>query len=506
MRLVLAAEQHELFNTLQANAGTLAIVAGLLIALLLFALPRERRRQAIQPFVFLVLWGLAFAIEKVFERTGSVAFVAGVVATIFLFTSIGRSSFLMVMAALRGALGLSLDKIFLDILMALIYLAIGITVLSLAGAETKELFQGSAIVTLIVGLSLQSTLGNICSGLAIQMQRPFEVGDWIQFDDKREHIGKVREINWRATTAVTLDDVEVIIPNSKLADLPLTNFTKPERWSRRSIYFTCPYAVRPKRVQSIVLTAIRGSWGVLDQPVPSVVTNAFTERGVEYWLRFWTVEFDRRDGVDGEVRDRIWYSLNRAGIAMPIAVHDVRLRQVSRESEAEAASHEAQSREQLLRAVPLFAGLPAESLAQLALASRLAPFMANEAIIRQGDEGSELFVVESGEVAVSVRGNSGQDAELQRLGPGAFFGEMSLLAGDRRTATVRSTTNCELLVIDKPALAAVFESAPELVEVVSNIVASRIAEKSARLAELPAAAAAEKESLVTRARRYFGIS
>ena len=60
--------------------------------------------------------------------------------------------------------------------------------------ETVELFHGSAIVTLIVGLSLQSTLGNLCSGLAIQMQRPFEVGDWIQFDDKREHIGKVREI------------------------------------------------------------------------------------------------------------------------------------------------------------------------------------------------------------------------------------------------------------------------------------------------------------------------
>jgi small-conductance mechanosensitive channel/CRP-like cAMP-binding protein len=410
------------------------------------------------------------------------------------------------MAALRRALGFSLDKIFLDILMGLVYLVIVITVLSLAGVETAELFQGSAIVTLIVGLSLQSTLGNLCSGLAIQMQRPFEVGDWIQFDDKREHIGKVREINWRATTAVTLDEVEVIIPNSKLADLPLTNFTKPERWARRSIYFTCPYAAPPKRVHSIVMTAIRGSWGVLEHPAPSIVTNAFTERGVEYWLRFFTVEFDKRDGVDGEVRDRVWYSLNREGIIMPVAAHDVRLRQVSRESEQEAAGNEAQSRERLLRAVPLFARLPAESLSQLALASRLAPFMANEAIIRQGDEGSELFVVQSGEVVVSVHGQSGQDAELQRLGPGAFFGEMSLLAGDRRAATVRSTTSCELLVIDKPALAAVFERAPDLVEVISQIVASRSAEKSARLAELPAAVAAAKESLVSRAKRYFGIS
>lgn len=505
MRVVLAA-QHELFVRLQTNPGAVAIVAAVLIVLLPIALPRDRRRQIIQPFVLLVLWGLAFAIERAVAETSSIADVAGVVATFFLFTSIGRSSFLLILAVLRGTLGFSLDKIFLDILMGLVYLAIGITVLSLGGVETVELFQGSAILTLILGLSLQSTLGNLFSGLAIQMQQPFEVGDWIQFDDKRDHIGKVREINWRATTAVTLDEVEVIIPNSKLAELPLTNFTKPERWARRSIYFTCPYAAPPRRVHAVVLAAIRGSWGVLETPAASIVTNAFTERGVEYWLRFFTVELDKRDGVDGEVRDRIWYSLNRAGIAMPISVHDVRMRQVSRESEEETAGSEAQSREKLLRAVPLFAGLPAKSLSQLALASRLAPFLANEAIIRQGDEGSELFVIQSGEVAVSVHANSGPDTEVKRLGPGAFFGEMSLLAGDRRAATVRTTTDCELLVIDKPAMAAVFEAAPELVEVISQIVASRTAATSARLAELPAAVAAEKESLGSRARRYFGIS
>jgi CRP-like cAMP-binding protein len=132
--------------------------------------------------------------------------------------------------------------------------------------------------------------------------------------------------------------------------------------------------------------------------------------------------------------------------------------------------------------------------------------MANEAIIRQGDEGSELFVVQSGEVVVSVHGISGPDTEVVRLGPGAFFGEMSLLAGDRRAATVRTATDCQLLVIDKPAMAAVFEAAPYLVEVISQIVASRTAATSARLAEMPAAVAAEKESLGSRARRYFGIS
>src|SRR5665213_683817 len=104
MHLVLAA-QHELFNKLDTNAGTLAVVAGLLIALLVATLPHDRRRRAIQPFVFLVLWGIAFAIERFFDRTESVAHVAGVIATLFLFTSIGRSCFLLTIAALRGVLG-----------------------------------------------------------------------------------------------------------------------------------------------------------------------------------------------------------------------------------------------------------------------------------------------------------------------------------------------------------------------------------------------------------------
>src|SRR5438477_12050721 len=118
MRLVLAAaQQHELFDILDTNAGTVAVVAALLIVVLLASLPHDRRRRALQPSVFLVLWGLAFAVEKLFDKTETVAYAAGVVATLFLFTSIGRSSFLLVIAGLRGVLGVSLDKIFLDILM-----------------------------------------------------------------------------------------------------------------------------------------------------------------------------------------------------------------------------------------------------------------------------------------------------------------------------------------------------------------------------------------------------
>jgi small-conductance mechanosensitive channel len=116
----------------------------------------------------------------------------------------------------------------------------------------------------------------------------------------------------------------VIIPNGQLAQASIRNFTKPDRWSRRSLFVVTPYSVSPQRVQKIILEAIRGSFGVLDSPAPSVVTNAFTDRGVEHWVRLFTTEFDKRDRVDGMARDRIWFALARHGIEIPVATHAVR--------------------------------------------------------------------------------------------------------------------------------------------------------------------------------------
>jgi small-conductance mechanosensitive channel/CRP-like cAMP-binding protein len=485
------------------TAGWAGVAAFCLLLALIALLPREQRKRALQPAIFLVLAGIILLLEEVVVE--SLADEMPAIALLFLYASIARSTFLLVVTLLSRVFQWTFQKIFLDIAMSLVYLAIGFAALSIAGVNTANLFTGSAIITVVLGLALQSTLGNIFAGLAIQMHQPFAIGDWIQFDDKREHIGKVRESNWRATTVVTLDEVEVVIPNNKLAELPLTNFNRPERWSRRSIYFVCPYSVPPRDVQRIVLTAIPGSFGVLASPNPTVVTNAFTERGVEYWLRFFTLEFDRRDGVDGGVRDRIWYALSRHGVTMPVAVHDVTLQQHSSETANAAADRDVVRREAILRTVPLFQALPDDAMARLAAASRIERYMKGEIIIRQGDEGSELFVVDSGQAGVSVRGTGDQDAHLQTLGPGAFFGEMSLLAGDHRAATVRAAEDCELVVIGKPALAAVFERQPGFVQEISDLVASRQAELTTRLAQLPGAAASQKEPLLTRVKRYFGM-
>ena len=127
---------------------------------------------------------------------------------------------------------------------------------------------------------------------------------------------------------ITLDLAYVIVPNSQLAQASIQNFTKPDPWSRRSLFIVAPYEIPPQRVQSIMLEVVRGSFGVLDSPAPSVVTNNYIERGIEYWVRIFTTEFGQRDRVDGMARDRIFYALARNGIRIPVSTHLVRMTQL----------------------------------------------------------------------------------------------------------------------------------------------------------------------------------
>jgi small-conductance mechanosensitive channel/CRP-like cAMP-binding protein len=493
----------ELLKHAPKAAGPTAIVAATCLIVLIAVLPRARRREALAPFVFLAFAGVLLLLEEVVVE--ALAKFLPPLALLFLFASIGRTAFILIVDVLQRLFTTIFPKIYLDVAMALVYLPLGYAALLMADVKIDNILAGSAVISVVLGLAMQSTLGNFFAGLAIQLHQPFSIGDWIQFNDKREHIGKVRESNWRATTVVTLDEVEIVIPNNKLAELPLTNFYRPDRWSRRSIYFVCPYSVPPHDVQSIVLAAIQDSFGVLASPGPSIVTNAFTERGIEYWLRFFTVEMDRRDGVDGGVRDRVWYALNRNGISMPVATHQITVQQRSADTDKVDADREIERRRAVLNNVAIFRDLPGDVVAQLAVASRINRYIADETVIRQGDEGSELFVVLSGMTSVSARGAGNRDAHLQDLGPGEFFGEMSFLCGNRRAATVRAKEDCELLVIGKPALAVVLQSHPELAQVVTQVVESRQTELYRRLAAISDSPVPSKEPLLTLVQRYFGM-
>jgi small-conductance mechanosensitive channel len=441
---------------------------GLLVVLvmmlaLLGLLPAEARPRLRRPVTLLAVHLLLGGLLAVLPREMAATRPLSLVAVFSLLSAAAQCVFLLAFeSALALRLGGSLPKIFRDIIQALIYAAVVFLTLQAAGVEPGSLLTTSALLTAVVGLSLQDTLGNLFAGLSIQAQRPFEVGDWIQADADPRLIGRVVEINWRATRVITNDEVEVIIPNGILAKAPIRNFTKPTVVARRTVEVVCSYDVAPARVREVILASLEGLPAVVETPAPMVLLASFDESGMRFQVRYFTDNFQARDPIDAAVRERVWYALRRAGVTIPYPTREVRM--IQAHEGPKAAPDRLAQRLRGLQGVDVLAVLPPEALTRLATQAESRVYAPDELVIRQGDPGEELFIVERGQVRVMVGRSGGSSAELTRLQAGQFFGEMSLLTGERRTATVQAAGECELLVVHRQVLQQFMAASPQLAE------------------------------------------
>jgi len=460
-----------------ANLGRELIAAVLALCLFVFSAPRGRRRLSWGPITLLLLAPLPLAVSALFPDSADAPRLALLAVRFFLLASLAQSALLLVAVSAWERLVKPMPRIFLDVFRWLMLAVALLMILFEAGVRAENLFTGSAVVTAVLGFALKDTLGNVFAGLAIHAESPFELGDWIQYDANPAHIGRVVEINWRATKVITLDEAYVIIPNGQLAQASIRNFTKPDPWSRRSLYVVTPYEVSPQRVQRIILEAIRGSFGVLEHPAPSVVTSDFKERGVEHWVRLFTTDFDKRDRVDGMARDRIWFALARHGIEIPVATQSIRLAQPALPG-GEQADQALKRRIDLLEGIAIFDAMSPAEIAQVAAQSAERVYAAGEPIIRQGDSGESLFLVIEGRVEVTAREGGGPPVSLRTLPAGDYFGERSLMTGAPRVATVTALEETRVLEVSKEPFKQILLAQPALVEQLGEALRLRLAERA----------------------------
>lgn len=486
---------------------------GLCVVLILTAriVMEAGQRQPLRAPVGLLIAHLVLIVPRAFVDADTVIHQSlGALAALTLFLSIGRIGFLLVVDVLLGRrLTRPLPKIFRDILSALVYVAVAFPALRAAGVDPASLLTTSALLTAVIGLSLQDTLGNLFAGLAIQAQNPFDVGDWIRFDDDADHIGRVTEINWRATKVLTLDKVELTIPNSPLARATLHNFTRPDAVARRSIRFIVPFDVAPHRVQDTVNGVMHDADGVLKSHASDVVVSGFSDRGLECWVRFYIREFHRRETIDALVRERIWYALTREGIPFAVPAGHFHLRRIDKQVEAEETRDRRAERIAALETVDIIAALPRSAIEQLADAAEHRQYGRGEIIARQGVVGEVLFVLVDGQVLVTHKGNVSSTQQLAVLGPGSIFGEVSVVTGQPRRATVRAKTPTEVVAVGKAAFKAVLEQSPALAERVSEVLAQREEQLQILTEQSPTAVpdtdADQSKVLLSRIREFFSL-
>ena len=364
----------------------------------------------------------------------------------------------------------------------------------------------STVLSAVIGLSLQDILGNVVAGVALQLERPFTEGDWVVVSG---HEGKVVQMNWRTLTLQTRDDNVIILPNANAAKQEIVNFSRPTPLQRLHAAISVAYRHPPGQVCAVLERAAGSVAGVVTEPPPEVLVASYGDFAILYDVRYWITDYECMEQIRGAVLARLWYELRRAGLSIPFPQREVTLRTLPEDHEARATQQLRQEIFAVLRPLAVFAPLSDAQVEQLALTAALQRYAAGEALVRQGDPGDSLFMVRTGQVRVDQKLEGGEVVSLVHLGPEEFFGEMSLLTGEPRSASVVAETETEVVVVDKPAFAAVLTADASITEALSEALVVRM-RRSAEHTLAAGTEAAGKQSpqqaqLLGRIRRFFGI-
>jgi small-conductance mechanosensitive channel len=360
------------------------------------------------------------------------------------------------------------------------------------------LFTTSAIFGVIIGLALQDTLGNFFAGVSLHADRPFQVGDVIVVGQQKL-TGVVEGITWRAIKIRTFQNHIVLVSNSNVAREAIEVCPR-DNLNARLVLFGTLYTDSPAKTIHVVREAVRDADNVSAKITPIVRIRDLGESSIEWEIKYWLEDYARYNDTDALVRQRIWYALRRSGLTFAFPTRTI---QIERTPAPRPTTAEDQIADRL-SAVDIFSPLSTEELQRLARATVGHVFAPDETLIREGDEGSSMFVVHNGKVQVQVADN-GHSRTVAVLGEGAFFGEMALFTGEPRTANVIAVEETEVLEIGHAAMKHLFETNPDLAESISWTIAERRAALAAGSAQSSQASIQESAGLLSSIKRFFGL-
>ncbi len=330
----------------------------------------------------------------------------------------------------------------------------------------------SGFVGLILGFALRSLIMDLFMGLAINFDQPYRIGDFILINKERLD-GQVVDISWRTTRLKTDENNTIIIPNSIMSSMVLTNFSRPSSESEMDIMFSFDFAVAIRDVKRIVhssVVALLDTKGFIKHEEPKVRIKAITPMGIDYKVKYW---IDARLIGPGKSKDLVMESiitnLQKSGISPAYPKTDAYYAPMP----AKTVDYRSeQGRIALLRQVDALEQLEKEYLEMIASKMNLRYFDSGETLFREGDPGDSMYIVVVGVLKVIViRDNT--ELAIAQITPGQFFGEMSMLTGEPRTATIRATTDVIVYEIYRDHLSELFEKQPKSVDIISTIIAQR---------------------------------
>jgi small-conductance mechanosensitive channel/CRP-like cAMP-binding protein len=374
-------------------------------------------------------------------------------------------------------------------------LVIGLTLL-VSTFLSEHFLTTSAVSAVVIGFALQDTLGNAFAGLAIQSEKPFHVGHWIRVG---EFEGRVAEVTWRATKLRTKTGNFVVLPNNLVSKEAITNYSEPALPTRLEVEVGAAYQAAPNQVKAAIMEAMRNSSFVLDAPSPETHVKSFDASAIAYRAWFWVADYEKDELARDEVRTAIYYAFQRHGIEIPWPIQVEYARKWPEPDEQGRID----TLERLLEQVDLFAGFPREARREIAVSTASVVYGDGETIVRQGDPGQSMFVICSGTVSVVLEPNR---AEVARIDQGGYFGEMSLLTGDPRSATVIARGDVVVVEIGADLFRRLGASHAAAIEQIAVRAATRRTELEHAKTVTAGTVTVETTNLLTRMKKFLRLN
>ncbi len=344
------------------------------------------------------------------------------------------------------------------------------------GQPVVGIWATSGAIGIILGIALRSIILDIFSGLAVNFEHSYRIGDWVDLVERSLSSpvrGKVIEINWRTTRLKTEDDRVVVVPNSRMGEMILANLSKPDDLCRFETKITLDFSVNTERALRVLLAGAKASCGPdgpLHEPEPKVIVWGASELGIEYRIRHW----QRVDTIgEAPVRDAVMRSVLRhlamAGLSPAYPKLDTfRAKMPTRQRE----HHSVDDRIKLLRQLEIFDTVEDAHLERLATEARPRHFSSGEPLTEQGGPRGPMFVLAEGLCEVwQIEGDGPKKIAI--IEAGDVVGEHSMFTGEPHSSTVTAVTDVIAYALYHEHLAPVLADHPGLDEQISHNVALR---------------------------------
>lgn len=407
--------------------------------------------------------------------------------------------FLIVDIYLYGRAGKKAPSFVRELVAMAVYLAFAIVSLRLIfRIDISSIVTTTTVLTAAVAFAMQSTLGNILAGFSIQNDRLLRLRTWISLPEKGV-FGQIHNIGFRYTTLRSLDNNLLLVPNSTLIQNTVSSFGGREDDNKVAVSLTVSlgYDLPPETAKGLLLRVLTDEKGILANPAPLVRLRSFAESSIDYQLKFFLDDYSDRDTMTDCVFSRVWYAVTRAGYSFPFP-H----RQVIATSASEPFGFPAETVTSGLKKVELLSVLDEAETAALAERARVRVYGPGEVVVRQNEEGDSLFMVMKGSLQAVVN-----DIRVGEIPQGSFFGEMSLLTGEPRRATVISDGESTLAELSREVVEPLIRRKPEIMDSLSAILAHRevMNETSLREADRAVAEVTKSAEYLQRLKRFFKI-